>query len=190
MLQTFRHHVLRGPRPPSEKWLQRKRHSAHTSPGGGDSRSPTRSIRHNGVHPSALGETSPHAKSLVEALRIARAKFSVPLFQQRIQSCKLYIERSKQGVAREGALITRAVEQKAICWGGKLQTARRDSNNFWWKSRHRHRRRGDGRGQTRQDEREDETRQADKRQETRDKRKEKRDKRQETRDKRQETRDN
>ena len=66
---------------------------------------------------SALGETSPHAKPLVEALRIARAKSAVPPLQQRIQSCKLCIERAKQRVVRAEAVITRAVEQKAICEG-------------------------------------------------------------------------
>ena len=107
-------------------------------------RSPTRSIHHSGIHHlydspairprqpqrtpvpkskgwrrpfSALGETSPHAKPLVEALRIARAKSAVLPLQQRIQSCKSYVERAKQRVVRAEAVITRAVEQKAICEG-------------------------------------------------------------------------
>ena len=132
--------VLRGPRPPSEKWPSAK--DAHRVHQSGRWRQP----KPDKVHPlqsppplrqpsnppeaaaaiasaevqrletaiSALGETSPHAKPLVEALRIARAKSAVPPLQQRIQSRKLYIERAKQRVVRAEAVITRAVEQKAI----------------------------------------------------------------------------
>ena len=43
---------------------------------------------------AALGEKNPHAKALVEALRVARVQSKVPPIQQRIQSCKTYIERA------------------------------------------------------------------------------------------------
>ena len=52
----------------------------------------------------------------MEALRIARAKSAVPPLQQRVQSCKLYIERAKQRGPSRGS-DHRAVEQKAICEG-------------------------------------------------------------------------
>ena len=60
------------------------------------------------------GETNPHAQPLVEALRVARAKTTVPLLQERIQSCKTFLERARQRVARAESVIARAVEQKEI----------------------------------------------------------------------------
>ena len=47
-----------------------------------------------------LGETNPHAQFLVEALRVARAKTTLPLLQERIKSCKTFIERARLRVAR------------------------------------------------------------------------------------------
>ena len=61
-----------------------------------------------------LGETNPHAQCLVEALRVARAKTTRPPLQERIKSCKTFIERAKQRVARAEAVIARAMEQKEI----------------------------------------------------------------------------
>ena len=61
-----------------------------------------------------LGETNPHAQPLVEALRVARAKTTVPPLQERIQSCKTFLERARQRVARAESVIARAVEQKEI----------------------------------------------------------------------------
>ena len=95
----------------------------------------SRSVQRLETAISALREMSPHGKPLVEALRIARAKSAVPPLQQRIQSCKLHIERAKQLVVRAEAVITRAVEQKME----KLQRARRDFNNSCRQMRCRHR---------------------------------------------------
>ena len=61
-----------------------------------------------------LGETNPHAQPLVEALRVARAKTTVLPLQERIQSCKTFLERARQRVARAESVIARAVEQKEI----------------------------------------------------------------------------
>ena len=44
---------------------------------------------------------------------------------QRIQSCKLYIERAKQRVVRAEAVISRAVEQKATCEGDVAEGEKR-----------------------------------------------------------------
>ena len=66
---------------------------------------------------SALEEKNPHAQSLVEALRVARAKTKVPPVQQRIQSCKTYVERARKRVARAEAVIARTTEQKPIYEG-------------------------------------------------------------------------
>ena len=61
-----------------------------------------------------LEETNPHAQPLVEALRVACAKTTVPPLQERIQSCKTFVERARQRVARAEAVIARAIEQKEI----------------------------------------------------------------------------
>ena len=47
---------------------------------------------------SALGEGNPHAKPLVEALRVARAKAKVLLLEEQIIACKNFVERARKRV--------------------------------------------------------------------------------------------
>ena len=64
--------------------------------------------------PSALGEGNPHAKPLVEALRVARAKAKVLLLEEQIIACKNFVERARKRVTRVEAVISRALEQKVV----------------------------------------------------------------------------
>ena len=98
--------VLRGPRPPSEKWPSAKdacrvHQSGNTPQSPPPARQPSNPPEAAAANASAevqwletaisaVGETSPHAKPLMEAMRIARAKSAVPPLQQRIHSCKLF----------------------------------------------------------------------------------------------------
>ena len=62
-----------------------------------------------------LGENNIHAKSLHEALRVARNKTKLPPIQEQVESCKSFLERARKRVLRAQAVIDRAVEQKAVC---------------------------------------------------------------------------
>ena len=64
---------------------------------------------------SALGESSTLSKPLQEALRAAKVRASVPPIQERVDSCKLFLERAKKRVHRAQEVIDRAHEQKAVC---------------------------------------------------------------------------
>lgn len=63
---------------------------------------------------SALGEGNPHAKPLVEALRVARSKAKVLPVEEQIIACKNFVERAKKRVMRVQAVISRALEQKVV----------------------------------------------------------------------------
>ena len=63
---------------------------------------------------SALGEGNPHAKPLVEALRVARAKAKVLPLEEQIIACKNFVERARKRVTRVEAVISRALEQKVV----------------------------------------------------------------------------
>ena len=58
---------------------------------------------------AALGDSTALVKPLQEALPVAQARASVPPSQERVDSCKLFLERAKK---RE--VIDRACEQKAL----------------------------------------------------------------------------
>ena len=119
--------VLRGPRPPSVKSPAREGSRAPSGrwclqstppPLRQDSRSPevvavdaVAEVKRLENAIQVLGETNLHAQPSVEALRIARAKTTVLPLQERIQSCKTFLER----VARAKGVIARAIEQKEIC---------------------------------------------------------------------------
>ena len=131
--------VLRGPRPPSAKWPPAREGSRAPSgrwrqpkekssspqftppPLRQASRSPevvaadaVAEVKRLENAIQVLGETNPHAQPLVEALRVARAKTTVPPLQERIQSCKTFLERARRRVARAESVIARAIEQKEI----------------------------------------------------------------------------
>ena len=63
---------------------------------------------------SALGEGNPHAKPLVEALRVARAKAKVLLLEEQIVASQNFVERARKRVTRVEAVISRALEQKVV----------------------------------------------------------------------------
>ena len=112
--------VLRGPRPPSVKWPHARGGSRAPS---GRWRQPKKKRVPQFIPPplrqasrvpevvaadavsevlrlesaiQVLGETNPHAQCLVEGLRVAHAKTT----QERIKSCKTFIERVRQREAR------------------------------------------------------------------------------------------
>ena len=55
-----------------------------------------------------------HAKSLHEALRVARNKTKLPPIQEQVESCKSFLERARKRVLRAQAVIDSAIEQKAV----------------------------------------------------------------------------
>ena len=63
---------------------------------------------------SALGESSMLSKPLREALRAAQVRASVPPIQERVDSCKLFLERARKRVHRAQEVIDRAHEQKVV----------------------------------------------------------------------------
>ena len=63
---------------------------------------------------SALGERKRHAKPLVEALRVARAKAKVLPLEEQIVACKNFVKRARKRVTRVEAVISRALEQKVV----------------------------------------------------------------------------
>ena len=63
---------------------------------------------------SVLGEDNPHARPLLEALKVAKMQATVPPVQDRIKACKAYLERARKRVARADTVIPRVLEQKSI----------------------------------------------------------------------------
>ena len=106
--------VLRGPRPPSVKWPPAREGSRALSGPEVVAEDAVAEVKRLENAIQVLGETNPHAQPLVEALRVARAKTTVPPLQERIQSCKTFLERVRQRVARAESVIARTVEQKEI----------------------------------------------------------------------------
>ena len=132
--------VLRGPRPPSVKWSKAVPQSksaaspSHSRPGpaGGQSARVPPPLRHTSKPPeqvaadavgeierlkaaiAALGDSTAHANPLKEALRVAPARASVRPVEERVESCKFFLERAKKRVERAQAVVDRAREQKAL----------------------------------------------------------------------------
>ena len=65
-----------------------------------------------------LGPSSVHAKPLHMALKAAQQRSKVGPIQERLDSCRQFIERAKKRVLRADEVIARAVEQKAIFEAG------------------------------------------------------------------------
>ena len=63
---------------------------------------------------AALGDSTAHANPLKEALRVAQARASVRPVVERVESCKLFLERARKRVERAQAVVDRAQEQKAL----------------------------------------------------------------------------
>ena len=61
-----------------------------------------------------LGPASVHAKPLLTALKAAQERSKVGPIQERLDSCRQFIDRAKKRVLRADEVIARAVEQKAI----------------------------------------------------------------------------
>ena len=61
-----------------------------------------------------LGPASVHAKPLLTALKAAQERSKMGPIQERLDSCRQFIERAKKRVLRADEVIARAVEQKAI----------------------------------------------------------------------------
>ena len=129
--------IIRGPRPKSVQWpkasaqrpqrspAQQTRQSVLTGSGVASVPSLSRSPEIVAVEAAAevkqleaaigvLGENNVHAKSLHEALRVARNKTKLPPIQDQVESCKSFLERARKRVLRAQAVIDRAVEQKAV----------------------------------------------------------------------------
>ena len=130
--------VIRGPRPPSEKWPAARPVSVGRWRSGQQSKpSPPKSAsRPQEFEPSrtpevavadaigevkkleaaiaALGADSVHARGLQEALRIARNESRLPSVSERVESCKKFLERARQRVSRAQDVIDKATAQKAV----------------------------------------------------------------------------
>ena len=63
---------------------------------------------------TALGDSTALVKPLQEALRAAQTEASVLPVQERVESCKLFLERARKRVQRAQEVIDRACEQKAL----------------------------------------------------------------------------
>ena len=63
---------------------------------------------------SVLGEDNPHARPLLDALRVAKTQATVPPIHDRIKACKAFLDRARKRVCRAEAVIASAVEQKMI----------------------------------------------------------------------------
>ena len=61
-----------------------------------------------------LGPASVHAKPLLTALKAAQERSKMGPIQERLGSCRQFVERAKKRVLRADEVIARAVEQKAI----------------------------------------------------------------------------
>ena len=122
--------IVRGPRPKSEQWPSSK--SGKKSPQSRDTkvvhpyfppRQPSRPPEQVVAEANeevlkleaavrALGESSVHAKPLVEALKAARAKSRVQPVTERLVACRNSLEPRKR-VPRAEELIAKATEQKS-----------------------------------------------------------------------------
>ena len=135
---------IRCPRPKSEKW-PRAGTQQPSQPGrsrGRTSQDSSSPVPHRCNNPAArqsqfdaianvsrlesaiavLGEDNPHARPLLDALRVAKTQATVLPTQDRIKACKAFLDRAKKRVSRAEAVIARAVEQKTI-FDGRLRTA-------------------------------------------------------------------
>ena len=63
---------------------------------------------------AALGDSTAHANPFKEALRVAQARVSVRPVEERVESCKLFLERARKRVERAQAVVDRASEQKVL----------------------------------------------------------------------------
>ena len=63
---------------------------------------------------SLLGDDDPHARPLLEALKVSKMQATALPIQDRIKACKAYLERARKRLARADAVIARALEQKSI----------------------------------------------------------------------------
>ena len=63
---------------------------------------------------AALGDSTTLVKPLQESLRVAQTRASVPPIQERVDSCKLFLERAKKRVQRAQEVIDKACEQKVL----------------------------------------------------------------------------
>ena len=133
--------ILRGPRPRSVRWprataqrpqrqgspkdVQQFCQSVQTGSGVALVHSLSRSPETVAVEAAAevkqleaaigvLGENNIHAKSLHEALRVARNKMKLPPIQEQVEFCKSFLERARKRVLRAQAVIDSATEQKAV----------------------------------------------------------------------------
>ena len=73
---------------------------------------------------SALGEENAHAKHLLKALDVARARSKFALVK-RIESCKTFLERARKRVGRLEEVITRATAEKEVCMEVIAESQRR-----------------------------------------------------------------
>ena len=71
-----------------------------------------------------LGDLTAFVKPLQEALRVVQARASVPPIQERVDSCKLFLERAKKRVQRAQEVIDRVCEQKAEVVEGEARLAK------------------------------------------------------------------
>ena len=122
---------LRGPRPKSEVWprAQQSRQSGSPQSVHGPtppllrqvSKPPEKvaadaigEIQRLQAAIAALGDSTALVKPLQEALRVAQARASVHPIQERVDSCKLFLERAEKRVQRAQEVIDRACEQRAL----------------------------------------------------------------------------
>ena len=116
--------VLRGPRPPSEKWSTvqkavgrwcREKPSKTISPW---QRSPPEYKPSRAPEVAfaieVLGGDNVHTKSLQAALRSARTKTRVLPMSERVDACKMFMERAKKRVQRVQEVVDKALSQKAV----------------------------------------------------------------------------
>ena len=128
---------IRGPHSPSEKWpragsqqpSQPGRSRAWPKKSGQQQPSPPPlqqpSRAPESVVADAIADVSrlesaievldnPHARPLLDALRVAKTQATVPPIHDRIKACKAFLDRARKRVCRAEAVIARAVEQKTI----------------------------------------------------------------------------
>ena len=123
---------LRGPRPKSEVWqrAQQSRQSGSpqsvqepTPPPSRQVSKPPQKVAADAIGEiqrlqaaiAALGDSTGVFSTLQEALRVAQPRASVLPIQERVDSCKLFLERAKKRVQRAQEVIDRACEQRALC---------------------------------------------------------------------------
>ena len=60
---------------------------------------------------AALGDSTAHANPLKEALRVSQARASVPPVEERVESCKLFLERARKRVE----LLSTGLRNRKFC---------------------------------------------------------------------------